>query len=163
MTEGAFERGPGREAGENGVGIVAGQGRQNGSGFEAVEETGLGQPQKGGKWFLTGGELAVAAEEERYRVGLVAGGMFEGDQAGFGREPIDELVAGERLHMEKYMKLRKARKARKGMRDQAAREAENQKRKRECKRSRKPGMSRNTGEENGAGSCGNVDLTRAGW
>ncbi len=111
MGEGAFEGGPGRKAGQPAVGMRAVEAHDFRGGLEAVEELGFGEPEKRGKGFPAGGELAVAPEKQGHGVGFVAGGVFKGDQSGFGGESVNELVAGKRLHVEKHMKLRHMREA----------------------------------------------------
>ena len=98
VAEGLFQRGPGREARQDAEGVVAGEAHDLRRGFEAGEGLGPGEPQEGGERFLARGEFSVAAQEKRHGVRRFAGRVLDGDEARFRREPIDQFVAGERLH-----------------------------------------------------------------
>ncbi len=45
------------------------------------------------------GELAVAADEQRHGIRRFAGGVLEGHQPRFGRETIDQFIAGDGFHV----------------------------------------------------------------
>ena len=78
--------------------MVAREAQDIGGGFESGKEVGFGQPEEGGERFGAGGELFVEAEEEGDGIRFRARDVFQGDQAGFGRESINQFIAGEGLH-----------------------------------------------------------------
>ena len=98
VAKGALQRRPRREPSQRPEGIFARQALDFGHRFEPVKIIRLGQPEKRRKRLRARGQFARAAQEQRHGVRRLAGGMLDGDQSRFRREPVHQFIAAEGFH-----------------------------------------------------------------